>query len=128
MDLTALTASAILVTGYVTVVALRGRGTHLGGDTIALLYVSTIGMFAASVLLWFWDWRQRRVDRFTVLALALSAIVFGAWLYLRSSGRVVSYEQMIDLHMNRPKTVERTGASRSPEETNQTLSAGDVRR
>ena len=88
--------------GYVLVVALRGRGTHLGGDTIGLVYASTICMLAASIALWFWDSRRQQSGRLTMLTMALSVVLLGSWLYLCHSGRVITYKEMIDLSKSGP--------------------------
>jgi hypothetical protein len=100
--LTGLLTSIALVGGYVLVVALRGRGTHLGGDTIGLIYASIVCMFAASIALWFRDWRRQQSGRLTMLTAALSLVLLGSWMYLRHSGRVITYKEMIDFNKSGP--------------------------
>ena len=95
--LTGLLTSIALVGGYILAVALRGRGTHIGGDVVGFVYASTIGMFAASIALWFWDSQRQQSGIMTMLTLALSVILLGSWTYLRQSGRVITYTEMIDL-------------------------------
>lgn len=99
-DFRAVTLSG-LVTGtglvgfYVIIVALRGSGTHLGEDTIVLVYASSIILVAATAGMCLWDKRRQRCGRLPGLMLALSVAILGMWIYLRHSGRVLGYTEWI---------------------------------
>ena len=120
-------AALLSVAGYVAVVALRGPGTHLGEDTIALVYVAVFGLIAVSLGMGLWDYAKRRSGRPTLLVFLLSLGVLGAWAWLHQSGRVMSYGEMI----NRTQSGPQGGASGwqpSTPDTNEASGAAATRR
>jgi hypothetical protein len=122
-------AAVSLVGGYVYVVwqRLRGGVTHLGEDTIALVYLSLLAALVVSAYCWLRR-REWRRDWLAMLAVGTPAGVLAAWLYLNLSGSVIGYTEWIRRTKNEPnQTVQGTGASRSAGETNQTSGAAGSR-
>src|SRR5581483_2653207 len=122
-------AAASLVGGYVFVVLQRLRGgvTHLGEDTIALVYLSLLAALGVSGYGWLRrkEWRR---DWLALLAVAAPAGVLAAWLYLNLSGSVIGYTEWIRQTKSEPNlTVQGTAASRSATETNQIPEAAGSR-
>ena len=106
-------AAASLVGGYVCVVWQRVRGgvTHLGGDTIGLVYLSLVAALVVSAYCWLGrkEWRR---DWLALLAVATPAIVLAAWLYLNLSGAVTGYTEWTRRTKNEPiQTMQRAEGS-----------------
>lgn len=122
--------AASLVGGYVYVVWQRARGgvTHLGEDTIALVYSSLLAALGVGAYCWLWrkEWRR---DWLAFLGVATPAGILAAWLYLNVSGSVIGYTEWIrrTKHGLNNQTVQGTPASRFAGETNQTSAAARPR-
>ncbi len=108
---------------------LKGGVTHLGEDTIALVYLSVLVPLLLSTYLFLRHRGASGRDWLGLTAVVASSLVMAGWLYLNLSGSVIGYTEWMMRMKNVPSQAERwTSANRSTEETNQVPSAAGPQR